>query len=148
MSTARWTTPVNVTLIASLGNVANGGWATSGATFLDNGTNRRLYMDVDLVLASAVTAGSGAPRVDLYLVPVPDGTNAPTPPGTSAGATPVHYLAGSILANASASFTRGAVRGLILPPGKFLVLVQNNLGVAFGTGTHALEGYQYGEEAV
>lgn len=149
MSAALWTPPSSITLIASAGNLSSGsGWANSGSTLLDNSSDLYQYMDIELVLAAGVTAGSGNPRVDVYLVPAPDGTNVANPPGTSAGATPGHYLVGSILANASASFTRGTLRGVILPPGKYLIAINNQLGAAFSTGTHSLTGYRYGEQAV
>ena len=132
----------------SLSALANGSWATSGATLIDNSTNLKLYCDIEVVLASAVTAGSGAPNVSVYLIPAPDGTNLATPPGSSAAAAPGIYFVGNILANASASFTRGTLRGVVLPPGKFALLIQNNLGVAFPTSSsNTVTGYTYGEQA-
>jgi hypothetical protein len=145
-TTAKWTTPASLTLIASAGDLASGtGWANSSATLLDNSTDRYLYMDVELVLAAARTAGAGTPRVDVYLVPALDGTNVANPPGTTPGLTPGHYFRGSILANPSASFTRGALSGIVLQPIKYLIAINNQLGVTFSTGTHVLTGYRYGE---
>ena len=133
----------------SLNALANGSWATSGATALISNTSAgKLYADIEVVMASAVTAGSGAPHVAVYIIPAPDGTNPATPPGTSAAAAPAGYLVGIIQANASASFTRGTLRGVVLPPGTFVCLIQNNLGVAFAaSASNTVTAYTYGEEA-
>jgi hypothetical protein len=121
-----------ITLIAgaSMNNIATGSWMTSGSTLLDNGTNADVLCDIQLVLASSgVTAGSGTPRWDVYVVRAPNGTTAMAPPGTSAGLTPGQYFVGSILANPGVNFTSGTLAGVVLPAGKFVVTAQNNLGV-------------------
>jgi len=137
-----------ITLIAgtSMNAITTGSWMTSGATFLDNGTNLDQLCDIWLKLNSAVTAGSGSPRWDIYIIRAPDGTNAPTPPGTSAALTPGQYFAGSILANPSASFTSGSLAGVVLPAGKFLVTAQNNLGATTPADNSAVfAAYPYGD---
>ena len=132
----------------SLNGLTNGSWATSGATLISNTVAGKLYVDIELVMASGVTAGSGSPHVAVYIIPAPDGTNAATPPGTSAAAAPASYLAGIIQANASASFSRGTLRGVVMPPGTFVCLIQNNLGVAFAaSASNTVTAYTYGEEA-
>lgn len=150
MTTAGWTgytTQSNLIAQASLNALANGSWISGSV--VDLSTPKPLYLDIDLVLSSAVSAGSGRPRVDIYLLPVLNGTNAPSPPASTTAAIPDCYFVGSIVAVASANFTRGALRGVILPGnGKFVVGLQNNLGVAFPpTNTSALNGYYYGEQA-
>jgi hypothetical protein len=130
-TTGEWSaygSPVTLIAGSSINAITTGSWITSGATLLDNGTNKDQLGDIWLKLNSAITAGSGTPRLDVYLLPVPDGTNAPTPPGTSAALTPGSYYIGSIPANPSASFTSGVLRGVVLPPGEFLVTAQNNFG--------------------
>lgn len=125
----------SITLIAgtSMNAVTTGSWMTSGATLLDNGTNKDQMCDIELVLASAITAGSGTPRWDIYIIRAPNGTTAMTPPGTSAALTPGSYFVGSILANPSASFTSGSLAGVVLPAGKFVVTAQNNFGATTPT---------------
>ena len=151
MSEAKWTAyGAADTLItgADMNSLANGSWATGVDTLVNNGTDLKLYMDIDLALASAVTAGAGSPRVDVYLIPVPNGTNPPNPPGTTAQAAPIPSYVGGILAVASASFTRGSLRGIVIPPGSFGIIVQNNLGVSFPASGNTLLGYRYSEQAV
>jgi hypothetical protein len=148
-TTGQWSgygSPITLIAGTSLNNLSSGSWATSGSTLLDNGTNKDQLADIQIILPSAITAGAGSPRLDVYIIRVPDGTNAPTPPGTSAGATPGQYFAGSILANASASFTGGVLPGVTLPAGKFLVTVQNNFGAATPTSNGTVfEAYPYND---
>ena len=150
MSEFNWTAyGAGITLIAgtSMNALGNGSYALGAE--IDNGTDKDEYLDIVLKLNSAVAAGAGVPAVDVYLLPCPDGTNYPTPPGGSAGATPTIYLAGSIPAIASANFTIGVLRGVILPPGKFKVEARNNLGVAFpASDLNELKGYKYSEQVV
>lgn len=133
-------------LTTELNSLANGGWALSG--LINNSVNLRVYSDIDVVLSAAVTAGSGNPTLDLYLIPAPDGTNSANPPGGTAGAVPVTYFVGAIAANASASFTRGTLRGIILPPGYFRIALQNNLGAALPATGNTAKGYEYTEQSV
>lgn len=149
-SAAQWTsdtTVANLVPQASLNALANGSYAVSSAVIDNGGATRNFYLDIEIVLASAATAGAGNPRIDIWLLPAPDGTNVPTPPGLSAAAAPAIYWVGQILANVSASFTRGVCRGIILPPYHYAILIQNNLGVALpSSASNALTGYAYREE--
>lgn len=148
MTTLTWTPYGSGIALLSTGldALADGGHAMSAE--IDNGTARNLYLDLVLDLASGVTAGSGAPGVVVYLLPSPgDSAVYPTPPGTSAGAAPASYSVGRIAAIASASFQRGVLRGVVVPPGKYRVQVLNELGVAMPASGNTLTGYPYSEEA-
>lgn len=87
--------------------------------------------DFTITLSSAVTTGSGAPYLAIYILPQVDATNYPAPPGGSAGAAPANLLAATYQAVASTSTTTMVVRDIPIPPGNFKVMIQNNLGVAF-----------------
>lgn len=153
MPDVKWST-VATADTAITGTVMN---ATASAAYkigdaIDNRpvTLGSLYGDLELILSSAVTAGTGTPHVAVYLLPSMDaGTTYPTPPGGTAGLTPSNYMVGTIMANASAGFTAGHLRGIVLPPFHFKILIQNNLGVAFpSTNTSVLRLYRYREQAV
>ena len=128
-------------LTTELNALADAGWALSAV--IDNATALDELVDIPLVLASAVTAGTGSPSVDIYLLPVADGTTDDNPPGASAGAIPADKYVGSVSAIASASFTSGTLRGVVLPPGKYRVGVQNNLGAAMPATGNTLKGYPF-----
>jgi hypothetical protein len=85
--------------------------------------------------------------VDVFLLPSEDGTTLPDPPGTGAALTPVQYWVGSFLPNASAPLVRSVLRGIVLPPLKFCIAIQNNLGTAFPASSCTLQGRMYGEQA-
>lgn len=123
-----------------LGNIINNVPATMGA----------LYGDFELNLSSAVTAGAGAPFLAVYLIPSLDGTNyATTNGGITAGPTSPNYLAGSILVPASVAVKVLLLRGIILPPSNFKLMINNQLGVALpAVNTNSARLYRYGEQAV
>lgn len=154
-STAKWTSygsPDTLMVGASMNALGLAAYASSAQNSgapIDNTTTLALYMDIGLTLSSAVTCGSGAAFVSVWLIPSLDGgTSYPTPPGTSATAPPAGMLAGNIQAVAGASFTSGVLRGVVIPPGKYHTVMQNNLGVAFPSTGNTLLGYRYGEQAV
>ncbi len=146
-----YSAPDTVIVGTSLNALADGAYAL-GPVIDNTGSGSpdlRLYGDFELILPSAVTAGSGSPYVGIYLLPAMDGTNYPTPPGGSAGAAPASYLVGSILANPSASFTVGHYRGAPLSPCALKIMIQNKLGVAFpASNSISLKLYRYTEQAV
>lgn len=154
-STAKWTaygTADTLMVGASMNALANAAYASSAqnsGTPIDNTTTLALYMDIMLTLSSAVTCGSGLAYVSVYLVPSLDGgTTYATPPGTSATAPAPGLLVGNISAVGGASFTSGVLRGVVIPPGKYHTVIQNNLGVTLpATNTCTLLGYRYGEQA-
>jgi hypothetical protein len=141
------TTHSNLIAQASLNALGIGSYATGMGSLITN-TAKNLLIDIELILSSGVTCGTGTPRVDVWIVPSLDGSGVPTPPGTgsvtSTNAPPGTYFAGSILAIASQSFTRGILKGVEIPKDYFGIVIQNNLGVAFpSTNTCSISGYSY-----
>lgn len=128
---------------ASMNALANGNFALGAA--IDN--TSLLYTDADLliVLSSAVTtAGTGAPTIQVWLLPAVDGSNYPAPPGASANTAPSNLLAGTIMAVPGTSTSVLVLRGIIVPPALFKIQIQNNLGVAFpATNTSVCSLYRY-----
>lgn len=86
--------------------------------------------DLTITLSSAVTAGSGAPYVQVWILPAVDATNYPTPPGGSAGNAPM-YLSYSFPMVASTSTSTIICPDIPLPPYLFKVMLLNKLGVPF-----------------
>jgi hypothetical protein len=86
--------------------------------------------DLTITLSSAVTTGSGAPYLAVWILPAVDGTNYPSPPGGSAGAAPVG-LSYSFPMVASVSTQTIICPNIPIPPYNFKVQIQNNLGVSF-----------------
>jgi hypothetical protein len=85
--------------------------------------------DLTITLSSAVTTGSGAPYITVWVLPAVDGSNYPNPPGSTAGAAPIG-LSYSFPQVASASTSTIVCPNLPIPPYNFKIQIQNNLGVA------------------
>jgi len=131
---------------ASLNALGGSGSYALGAE-IDNTTGLYLLGDLVITLSSAVSVPAGAPNVIVWILPAPDGSY-PVPPGTTAGAASVSLIAGTIVMVPSVSTSKMVCRGLVLPPSKFKIQIQNNLGIAFpstSTGTCLL--YRYGEQS-
>lgn len=91
--------------------------------------------DLTITLSSAVTTGTGSPYLSVYILPAVDGTNYPTPPGSSGAAAPMNLLKGTYQGVAGVSTSTIVVTDLQIPPYNFKVLIQNNLGVTFPATT-------------
>ncbi len=138
-----------VTLIAgtSLNGLTNGSWATGAE--VNNGTDRNELMDVAVRLDSAITPSGNAARIDVYLIPdtSPGGTAAYATSNADVSAdTPAQYKVGEIPGMAIASgFRYGLLAGVIIPPGKFKIQIENNMGASFpSNNNNACEGFKYG----
>lgn len=143
MTTSKWlgyNTPDVAVAGATMNALANAAYAYGAE--IDNSTGLYLYGDLTLALSSAVTSVAPA-FLSVFLLP-----NIDTNYVASAGAPGASYLAGT------GSFTAGSlqfmqVRGLILTPNKFKIVIQNNLGVALpATTTSVCSLYRYGEQSV
>jgi hypothetical protein len=127
--------------------LANGAYTQPGAA-IDNTSGLYPLGDLVIVLSSAVTP-TISPLVGIWILPSPDGTNYPTPPGTAAAAAPANLYAGTMTLVASVSTSVMVVRGLVLPPSLFKVMIQNQLGVALPSSTTSTcKLYRYSEQVV
>lgn len=149
MTTFRWT-PYNTFDVAVLGTgaasatsintLANAGYAYGAE--IDNSTLLYLYGDLALSLSAGVTAVAPA-FISVFLLANVDGnySYATGNPGASQLAGTWSGIAGTI------QFMQ--VRGIVLPPNKFKIVIQNNLGVAFPVSTTSTAKLlRYGEQDV
>lgn len=153
---AKWQAYSSVTGIAgtSLNGIASGTAAVNyvlGAAIDNTPASAGYFLaDFELNLSSAVTAGTGSPFLAVYLIPSFDGTNyATTNGGTTAGPTSAAYFVGSIVVPASTAAKVLQLRGFVLPPCNFKVMINNQLGVALpATTTSTCTLYRYSEQSV
>jgi hypothetical protein len=132
MSTQKWsalgtysTVIAGATTAPTLKNLANNGQKLSNE--IDNTTNRYLYGDFDLLCKFAVAPSAGG-CVAMYIIPTVDGTNYSD--GDDSVAPPATMWVGNFPVRAVTSAQRVALRGVLLPPGKFKVLAINKSGQA------------------
>lgn len=86
--------------------------------------------DLTITLSSAVTTGSTAPNLVVWILPAVDGTNYPSPPGGTAAAAPAS-LSYTFQMVPSVATTTIVCSNIPIPPYNFKVQIQNGLGVSF-----------------
>jgi hypothetical protein len=130
-------------LTTELNSLANNSTSALSAE-IDNTTNLYRFADFELNLASLTPTGT--PYVSVYIVPTIDGTNYP---GWDAGASPGNannnYWVGDIQLKAAAGTVLQALRGVLLPPGKYKVGLRNASGVTLASSGNTLDERQYTE---
>ena len=118
---------------ASLNALGGSGSCALGAainnTPTDGSTISYDLGDLTITLSSAVTTGANTPNLVVWILPAVDGTNYPTPPGSSAAAAPPS-LSYTFQQVPSVSTSTIVCPNIPLPPYNFKVQIQNNLGVA------------------
>lgn len=148
MATAKWTAQTAQTMATTALNSLAAGAYSGVLTEYDNSTGLYLYADIEVLLGADLTAAAGAPHIGVFLIPTLDGTNYPNPP-SGTGAVPPTYFVGSILANASAAFRRGFLRGVVLPPTKFKLNLLHALhaSTAWNSTGNVCTAYLYNEQS-
>lgn len=151
MATEKWIggsgvgfTWTDVIATASLNTIAIGN-AIAGSV-IDNTSALDEFMDVSIHLASLAVA---APNyIGVYLYPLNAGA-----PGTvygdgrfgssAAGPPPAQYMVGTIGLVVGTSVQDGILRGIIMPPNKFKIVLHNALTVAFASSGNTAQYWTY-----
>ena len=116
-----------------LNSISNANSVLASSSVITNGTALDVFCDVSVLLGSCTT--TGVPFIGVYMYPLNEdgstyGDNQFTA-GTGSAAVPgSQYFKGAIaypVVTTTALY--GNITGLVMPPGSFLFLFQNNLGV-------------------
>lgn len=122
-------------------SVVNGN-AILAASALDNSSTLDEFFDISISLGS-VTPGAGAPYIGFYLVSLnQDGTTYGDGRFGSAAAGPPasQYFIGSVPCVAStAGIITGIIRGILLPPGSFKLILYNQTGVTLAGSSNTIK---------
>ena|SRR5271170_1055497 len=109
---------------------------------IDNSAAYDVFADLSVSLGS-VTPGAGAPYIGFYLYPLnEDGSSYGHGRfgSAAAGPPPSQYYVGSIpCVPSTAGVITGAIRGIILPPGKFKFVLYNLAGGALAASSNAVD---------
>lgn len=125
-----------------------------GSGINNGGTASYYYGDLEIVFRdgtpadTTITTGSGAPFLDVYIIPSADGGTryATTNGSTTAGPTASNFLARRFEPPASTALGIIIVPRLVLPAGYFKVMINNQLGVSFPSTNNSLcRLYRFGE---
>lgn len=148
MATVKWASPDSVedVLTTELNSLSDGAnKITTTAISNDQAAELDMYADFILSLAAQGSARSSGARVDLYILPQSDGTNYPYG-GDSLDPDP-GLLAGSFAFDAATTARVAVLRGILLPPMDFHVLVVNETGQALAASGSTLQMRRYNVES-
>lgn len=131
-NTAKWThgtsapaSPLSV-LTTELNALANNTASAASAT-IANATNKDLYADLWVHLASLTPAAGG--YLTLYILESIDGSTFPAATGSVLRNQPTHVLA-TMQLNPAVGAQDVVVRNVLLPPADFKIVLDNQSGVA------------------
>lgn len=124
-------------------SLANGSGCVTSQ--IDNSTALDLYTDLSFVLTVGGTTTAGS-YFTLYLLPLnQDGTTFGDNTGSGGTAPQSTYAVGSVLVKSgitTGNTVVGSVRGVLLPPGKFILGLWNNTGIALNAAAAATVSYR------
>ncbi len=148
MATEKWTagSGQGLTWGAAMGssdpNSIVSGNAILSTVQIDNSTALDIFADISISLGS-VTPGSGAPFIGFYLYPLnEDGSSYGDGRfgSSAAGPPPSQYYVGSIpCVPSTAGVITGTMRGVVLPPGKFKLVIYNGAGVTLASSSNVVD---------
>jgi hypothetical protein len=129
---------------ADMASMPNGDSVLSSVTGVANGTNLDQFMDISCELTIASSAVAAGANLALWIYPLQeDGStygDGLLTAGTAAAVTPAIPPAAVIPLYASTRTTIiGQANALVLPPGTFKVVIQNNTGFALTSGTQTCD---------
>ena len=93
---------------------------TDASDEVDNSTNKYMFADVEVVLASAAFTGTDS-GIEVYLIPSVDGTNYPTWTGNGTADEQENngFFVGFVSTTGTTSAQRMVLRDVELPSGKY-----------------------------
>lgn len=127
---------------ADLNSMVNGNSVLSSTGDITNQTALDIFADISISLGSVASV---APNfIGVYLFPLnQDGTtygDGQFTAGTQSTATPgSNYYKGSIVVPVGTQVLVGQLDGIILPPGTFRFLLQNNAGVTLAASANVVK---------
>jgi hypothetical protein len=129
-------------LTTELNTLANAARVIGGA--IDNSANLNMYMDVEFVIDTQVSTRLAGCYIGVYLVTSVDGTNYGY--GDATTQPPANALVCALQVDVAVTARRLTSKPFLIPPGKMMLVFENNTGYALkATGNTA--GYRvYSEE--
>lgn len=142
MATFKWATPASIATILSsdLNSLGDGANAISASQSNDATGELYLYGDFEMYIAATSTRASDA-RIEMYFLIEIDGTNY-SYGGTSVDPAPNTHV-GDFQFDATTSAQYTHLRGILLPPADFKVLLINEVGVALASSGNTLKWVKY-----
>jgi len=143
MTTVNWENYPSATtyLSTELNSLASS--ANKLGAAIDNSTNGKRFIDIEISLAAQSSARSSNARVDIYVLPSIDGTNFTY--GDDSTDPPLNTWLASVSFDATTTARRNVTRHHDAPAGQFKMLVMNETGQAFGATGNTVKYVLYSE---
>jgi len=127
-------------LTTELNSLANGS-ASAASAAIANQTDLNVYADIELVLGSLSPV---APNYcTLYILEAIDGSNYPSATGSVLRNQPSQILCTFPLDTTASTAQRVVVRNVVIPPGSFKVVLDNQAGVALASSGNTVKMITY-----
>jgi hypothetical protein len=137
-NTAKWATPsAAVTVLSTELNGLANNTASAASSAIANQTNLDVYADVELSLASLSPISPN--YCNLYILEAVDGTNYPSATATVLRNQPSHLWCSFLLDTTAATAQRVVVRAVMLPPGTFKLVLDNQAGAALNASGNTVK---------
>lgn len=134
----KWNAPSStVSVLTTELNALANNTASAASSAIANQTNLDIYTDWELNLASLSPVAPA--YVDVYIMEAVDGTNYPAPSGADMRQQSTQRLFTVALSTTAATAQRIAVRNVVIPPGTFKIILDNQAGVALGATGNTLK---------
>ena len=124
----------------TLASLADEEW-TNLSDEIDNSTNKYMFADIEVVLASAAFTGTDS-TIEIYIVPCIDGTNYPNWTGdviTDEQENNPYYIGSVTTSGATEAQRLTSLRNIALPNGKYKYGVRNRTNVALAASGNTLK---------
>jgi hypothetical protein len=141
IASARGTSGLISILTTELNALANNAGVVTAV--VENSTSLDQYADFELVVTYG-TAPTADTTVDLYIVRTIDGTNYEDATATR----PTPEFVGSFVLDNVTTAQRKIVRGVMLPPISFKLLIVNKAGQAMAATGNTLRGDFYNQQVI
>jgi hypothetical protein len=143
MAEIKWNAPDSTTniLTTELNTLGAGSNKLSAAFSNDAAGELDLYADFELYVAAPSSARNANAAVELYILTELDGSNYVY--GSDSVDPPATALVGVFRLPADTTAVRDIIRGVVLPPTDFKVLVINETGQAFAASGNTLKYARY-----
>lgn len=143
MGETTWTAYGSATTAIStdMNSDADEAYAISGA--IDNSSNKDLYIDIELYLASVDLSAQTNPAIYIWIIGQPDGSNYTDGDVTDGcGRAPDTII--PLNAGSGAETKREWARTIPIPPSNFKILYQNNTGASLAASGNTIKYAAYG----
>lgn len=134
----KWNAPSStVSVLTTELNSLGSGSASAASSAIANQTNLDIYSDWELNLGS-LSPAAGA-YIAVYIMLAVDGTNYPAPSAADMRLQSSQLLFSVPLSTTATTAQRISVRNVVLPPGTFKIILDNQAGVALNASGNTLK---------